>query len=205
MGSLLKQGLDYMLLKPAVGHIILLQVVWWSTILSSVHIATWPWLCSLWIFIFFALHRLSKIYDHVDFVAAVSLLVIGIVLDTLWIYLGLIQHVINWPFVWTCPLWLITLWFCLGYDFRHSLGWMKDKPVISGLLAGASGPSSYWGGAALGIADIPQESQFEFALLLFVSWAIIFPLFAKAIYSYELKKNLHPKQNYNKNRLVDTS
>lgn len=163
------------------GHIVLLQVVWWTTILGGVHLPDYPWVIGLWIPVFFLLYK-KGVYSNIDLRAAFVLLGIGLVLDTIWIYLGWIDYIVSWPFPWTCPLWLCILWFTVGFDFRHSLLWVERNPIIGGIITGLSGPSSYWAGAALGIARIPEETAVWFAAGLFVTWAVLFPLFAKYLF-----------------------
>lgn len=157
-------------------HIVLLQLVWWTAILSAIHIS--PWLCLIWVPIFLGLFRCG-VYDKTDALAAGMLLIAGLVLDSIWIWLDLIHHTVPWPSPMIAPIWLLILWFCVGFDFRHSLLWLEKNPIIGGILAGASGISSYWGGAALGIARIPESTQIIFAIALFISWAVLFPLFAR--------------------------
>lgn len=164
-------------------HLLLLQFVWWSTVLSSVHLPSLPILCGLWLPFFIGLMFLKLEYQPLDFLAAIVLSLAGIVLDSLWIWLGYIEHQAQWPVPGLVPLWLLVLWFTVGFDFRYSLLWISERPVIGGLIAGASGPSSYWGGAALGIAIIPEQTAWLFGGGLFVTWAILFPVFARWLHN----------------------
>ena len=170
-----------------IAHLMLLNVIWWATILSAVHVPQFPWLPGIWIVVMIALALTRKLYKPGDLLAGCALLAIGLVLDTIWIQLGWINHQVAWPFAGFCPLWLATLWFTVGVDFRMSLGWAHRRWLIGILATGLSGPSSYWGGAALGVAIIPTSTAWAFALGLFITWAIIFPLFSAGIAYYETR------------------
>jgi len=170
-------------------HIVSLQVVWWTSVLSSIHFGYAPWLPFLWVIIFLLISQFTHWFDPVDRVLAVILCTIGIVLDTLWIHLGMIDYIADWPFAWLCPLWLFTLWFAVGFDFRHSLMWINDHKLIGAIVTGAAGPSSYWSGAALGIATIPESMTYIFPITLFISWFFLFPAFAKLALWLEARFN----------------
>ena len=168
-------------------HCLLLQSLWWSCILSAVHLGDYPWLPLLWVPVLLGLWHKTPWFQNLDIRLALIFTGFGLVLDSLWVNLGWIEYANHWPLHALSPLWLLVLWFGVGFDFRHSLLWIEQRPIIGGIIAGASGPMSYISGAALGLAEFPEGTKIPFCVAVFITWAIAFPLFARYVTRLEQK------------------
>ena len=164
-------------------HFFILQVLWWGSILSAVHLDFAPWAPFFMVIILLLLSHFTSLYNEKDRILGVVATLIGLVLDTLWIQLGLIEYTADWPIAGFCPLWILVLWFGVGFDFRHSLLWLEQRKIIGGIVTGISAPLCYWSAMKAGVGQIPNEMQFITPLVIGITWAIVFPAYAQlAVY-----------------------
>jgi hypothetical protein len=71
------------------------------------------------------------------------------------------------------PLWMIVLWMMFATTLRHSLAWLKMRPIAAALLGAVAGPLAYAAGAALGALELtdPMRSSVAIAAL----WLLALP------------------------------
>ena len=93
--------------------------------------------------------------------------VIGLVLDTFWIELG----VLSYPGGWLAPMWIVALWLGFALTVNHSLAWLQQKPLLAGLMAAAAAPLSYLGGERLGAVTVPDLSGLW---IIALAWGVLF-------------------------------
>ena len=154
-----------------------------------------PWLPLLWVPFFLAMQTKTQYFQAIDAPIALIFLAFGLILDTLWLYFGFIEYTNNWPIPGLAPIWILILWFGVGFDFRHSLAWVAQRPLIGGAICGASAPMSYFSGQALGLAVIPEWALIPFVASLFITWAIAFPMIGQYILRLEKTPRFQPTEN----------
>ncbi len=92
---------------------------------------------------------------------------IGLGLDTIWIYCGILDFHGTVP----APHWIVVLWVALGLSMNHSLSMLIGRPWLAAALAAVACPLSYLGGAALGAVVIPKP---VLLIVVALSWAVLF-------------------------------
>lgn len=103
----------------------------------------------------------------IDIRFVMGLAFLGFVLDTVWIWLGILDYG-DGPFA---PLWIVILWAAIGFTACHSLRFFSQRPMLGGLFAAVAAPISYFAGQRLGAAVLVETGG-----LIFVSivWGVLF-------------------------------
>ncbi|KTD20229.1 DUF2878 domain-containing protein [Legionella israelensis] len=99
---------------------------------------------------------------------------LGIITDTLWLQMHLIDFNAN-PFSFHfAPLWMMSLWLSFGFNLIVLYQAFLKRYVTVGISSLVLIPVAYWLGIELGAASILKEGRF-FYLILGVTWAILLP------------------------------
>lgn len=100
-------------------------------------------------------------------------ILIGIVVDTLLIHLGLMSFKTQY---WTTlsPLWMWVLWAGFASTINVSLSWLKYRLKLSALMGGVFGPLSYWAGVRMGAGSFSDTSLS--LLVIGALWALVTPM-----------------------------
>ena len=80
---------------------------------------------------------------------------VGLGLDTLWIYGG----VLDYHGALLAPPWIVVVWVAVGLSLNYSLSMCIGRPWLGGALAAVAGPLSCLGASALGALTIPSASS----------------------------------------------
>lgn len=107
----------------------------------------------------------------------ITLTVVGVVIDGVMAASGLITFRSDgWiDVVPAVPLWLVCLWVMFATTIYHCLDWMSGRTWLATALGAVAGPLSYWAGANLGAATLP-ESVTATLLAYAAIWAVLFPM-----------------------------
>lgn len=111
-----------------------------------------------------------------DLLMVVSLSVLGMVIDSIYGYTGMIIY--NCPyraFPWLAPYWLISLWMLFGALIREGFAWLNGRWLLAAVLGGAGGVSSYLASMKLGAAQFGVPEHVGIVVLAIV-WAIVVPI-----------------------------
>lgn len=107
---------------------------------------------------------------------------IGLCLDTLWMYAGILdygQAAIRLPLGMTlAPSWIVMLWLAVGLSIRHSLYFLVNRPLFGALLVGCGSPLSYLTGERFGAVVIPSAEGM--AILAGVWIGLFYVVFTRA-------------------------
>ena len=125
--------------------------------------------------IYIALHFLFTTNRKVDFLVLLTVGMLGILLDNINSYFGVLafDHTINSTLL--IPYWLVVLWFVFSLMVPHSLFWLSKHLKFSILLGAILGSFSYWLGHKLGALQLAEPISIS-VVILFLEWAIVFPL-----------------------------
>lgn len=71
------------------------------------------------------------------------------------------------------PWWILALWALFATTLNVSLGWLRSRLLLAGVLGGVAGPFAYWAGERLGALSLREPVAALGALTL--GWAAILP------------------------------
>lgn len=138
----------------------LFQVAWFAAViggtvagLAAVGVLAW--------------HAASRGNLKADLTLGALLAALGLGLDTLWIYLG----VLDYHGAVIAPLWIVALWAALGVSLNHSLEFLARRPWLGALVTACAAPLSYSAGAALGGVVVPNTAALA---VVAVAWFALF-------------------------------
>lgn len=100
--------------------------------------------------------------------------VTGFFLDTAWIALGILDFGEGA----LAPSWIVALWLGFSLTVNHSLGWLRQRPLLAGVLTATAAPITYLAGARLGAVEILDPWGL---LLLAGTWGLMFMLLFASI------------------------
>jgi len=109
--------------------------------------------------------------DHREWLVMCVFAVLGILVDSLFGALGLLEFSGNIPL----PLWLACLWLIFSTTLAHSLFWLHKHLLLAAVLAAISAPLSYFVGANLTSVSL-NSSVWKSLLSIAAFWACFFPL-----------------------------
>lgn len=150
----------------------LFQISWPACVAGAAYGWGWPGYLVVGLLAFWQLHPANR--HPMDWTLVITCLVLGVVLDTLWIQWGLIEYAMPWPSASFAPAWIMLLWLALALVINHSLQFFKARLWAAALFGGIGSPMSYYAGAKLGAA-VWVAPFWEVALAVGVSWAILLP------------------------------
>jgi hypothetical protein len=100
-------------------------------------------------------------------------LVAGMMLDTIWLNLGLISYAANGELA-MAPLWIGCLWVNFMLTLNHSMQWLQGRIKLMTWLTLFAAPLSYLAGSELGAVVLNAPATACIALSL--SWAVLVPM-----------------------------
>jgi len=112
-----------------------------------------------------------------EFVFVLGVGALGFVLDTALHAIGATNYPAStaaWPYV-VVPPWITSLWAGFATMVRHSLAWLRGRPVLAALLGGVGGPLSYFGGSRMGAVAHADNELLTYGLLV-LEYALVTPL-----------------------------
>ena len=152
------------------------QVAWFANVLGAANGR--PWLGPLVVLAVLGVH-LRHMPDprfSARIIAVVGL--IGVTVDSILGYVGILVYRDSLVAPWACPPWLITLWLALATTLGRSLSWLAGRPGLAAVLGGVFGPVSYYAGRELGALDFGGHPVIGL-MTLSVVWAMLFPLLVR--------------------------
>ncbi|MCW8857636.1 MAG: DUF2878 domain-containing protein [Kangiella sp.] len=172
-------------------NFVLLQTVWFALVIGVVYQHIW---LGFAIFIAFSIWQLQPINRKSnDVTIMITLAALGLVLDSLWLQLGLISYEMQWPYSFIAPVWIVMLWMAFGLTINHSLSWIFDHKVIGILMGAIGGPVSYLAAEKFGAVTLNQ-SVWALAALA-TGWTLVMVMLITVFgESSSYKKNLVGKR-----------
>lgn len=111
---------------------------------------------------------------RIDLKLMLAAAMIGYVLDSTLVLLGIISFPpaasIGWPTTW----WMVALWVNLAATLRYSLSWLLGHRHIAAILGSLAGPLAYYAGYKLDAISISAQ---PYALAIIgLEWLLAMPL-----------------------------
>lgn len=148
---------------------VLFQITWFACVIGSAHGFVWPALLSCAIL---AAWQLAPSRRHAsDILLVVVSIMMGLLIDTLWIQIGFFEFTDQRPFTGVAPLWIIVLWIGFALTINHSLAWLKTHPLLPAAMGLIGAPMSYLAGLKLGAINYLGDTLL-ISSCLGIAWAI---------------------------------
>ncbi|MDT8408196.1 MAG: DUF2878 domain-containing protein [Wenzhouxiangellaceae bacterium] len=124
---------------------------WPACVIGAANGMLWPGLLAVGAFALWQLQP-QRVHRLDASVVAVFMLA-GLLLDSLWIQVGLFEYSSHWPIDGVTPLWLLLLWLALGLTVNHSLAFFRRRWLLFAALASVGSPLSYACAERLGAVE----------------------------------------------------
>ena len=156
------------------------QAVWFVAVLGAARGIAWPALAALAGFAAWQL-ALSRVRGA-DLRLMVLALGLGVLLDGALSLTGVLRYATPAPALPSggAPLWILALWGAFALTLNHSLGWLRQRPLLALLLGAAGGPLAYAAAARLAGAVALRAPRGIAVAGLAAGWAVALFLLAWA-------------------------
>jgi hypothetical protein len=173
-------------------NFILFQIGWFACVISAA--SQLEWLALLSIAIVIAIH-FFLIKDRLSELQLILIAgIIGLLLDSTLITLGVFTPTSNFGYQGIAPLWLVGMWMLFGITLNHSLRWLYQRYVLAALLGFVFAPIAYLAGQRLGALTFPPDHSPMISLLIIgTCWLIVTPLL---LYSSRIVGRQNLRHNY---------
>ncbi|MFU8833081.1 MAG: DUF2878 domain-containing protein [Wenzhouxiangella sp.] len=167
------------------------QASWPACVIGAGQGLIWP---AILVVGSFALWQLAPARRHPrDLTTVTSFVLAGLLLDTLWPRLGIVEYATVVPFEGFAPIWLVMLWLALGLTVNHSLAAFRHRWRILALVATFASPLSY--AAAAGFGAVAWVAPVWLVLIcLGPVWALVVALLFRQAATGAAGTDLAPKQ-----------
>lgn len=171
-----------------VSNLLFFKIVWAASLAGVVFGYAWLGLAMLALFV--AWHAGTSPTARADFLLACVAVCFGLLLDTLYVQAGLIAY--RGELLWNgaAPLWILALWANFALTMNGCLGWLRERRMLAAALAFVCGPLSYYGGIALGTAEVTGDRIVLFGAIG-LAWALAVP--ALLTLAAKFSASLHPE------------
>lgn len=133
----------------------------------------WPGLLGLMLFLAWQIPR-SK-WPRADLVLVVVAAVLGALVDTAWVWLGL-RYAEPVPHPGLAPIWIVGMWMAFALTLNHSLRFFQHHLAWAALFGLVGGPLAYHVAATQFAAVRFPEPAWPAYLALALAWAVVTPL-----------------------------
>ena len=160
-------------LVPQLIKRVFFQLVWFITVLSVSLDRIWPGPAILCFF--FVVHSMISATVRADFILAAIAVMMGLVIDTVFVQTGLLRFEMNQPWPGVAPVWILILWANFALTLNNGLGWLQGRYKTAAILGFFGGSLSYLFGIGLGAGELLVTPLMAF-LIIGVCWSIATPL-----------------------------
>ena len=158
-------------------NLLFFKTVWLASLIGAG--TAKPWLGLLLLAGFAAWHFTVSRTPRADATLALAALLTGLVLDTLFIRLGLLAYSEPLPVSGIAPFWVVLMWVNFGLTLNLSMRWLHGRLAAAALLGAIGGPLAYWAGVELNAATLLVEPA-RMSIIVGACWALAVPLLALA-------------------------
>ncbi|MBD8898535.1 DUF2878 domain-containing protein [Rhodanobacter sp. DHG33] len=149
------------------------EAVWFAAVIGAGHGQWWPGV--LGALAFAAWRLMASKHPRVEARLAVVALLLGFILENLWVRSGLVNYATPWPWA-TAPAWLMSLWLAFALTIVPLFGYLHARPALAAVFGAFGGPLAYLGAARGWHAVLLPAPMWPSLLALAAGWAIALPL-----------------------------
>ena len=153
------------------------NAVWFSSVLGAAN--GMPWLGPAVFVPFCALTLGRGGKTRADLAAMGVCTITGLVLDSSYLWMGLVSYASPWPSIHVLPVWLLVMWLNFALTMNHSLAWLGSRPWLAAAFGSFGGATSYYAGARLGALNFESDPALAVGVIA-VAWGIALPLLYRA-------------------------
>lgn len=158
-----------------IGNFVLFQLLWFAAIFGAAADLLAPVLLVLVVLLL-----LGPLFER-PFAADLRMagigLLVGLLVEPLWIGAGLIEYRLQFH-VLLPPVWILALWVGFAVSFNYSLAWLQGRRLLAAGFGGVGSVLSVLAGLRFGAAEAPA-GLLPLALAYGGLWAILVPTLAQ--------------------------
>jgi hypothetical protein len=154
---------------PVLINAVLFQTLWFACVLGSSHALLWPAALVMAVMMLWQLHP-SRRHPN-DIKVLITAIVLGLIIDTVWVTFGFMDFNDPRPFQWMSPAWIIIMWAGFALTIKHSMNWLSVHPMLPPLMGLIGGPLAYFAGRRLGAVEYLTDPML-ISCMLAIAWAI---------------------------------
>ncbi len=155
-------------------NLVLFQIAWVVTVAGAGAGYWWAGLVATAV-LAAVVFKLSP-WPRTDFALLCVACLVGVVIDSAYVQLGLLRYVEPVPFGSLAPIWIIAMWMSFALTLNHSMRFFKGKPLLSAVFGLVGGPLAYWVAQSKFAAVEFLMEPFWVFVVLGIAWAAITPL-----------------------------
>lgn len=148
------------------------ELVWFTAVIGAGHGLAWPGVAGTLLFatwrLIMSAHRLTELK------LIATALLLGFILETVWLRLGLVRYAAPWPMQ-APPAWILALWAAFALTVVPLFGYLHARPWLAAALGAVGGPLAYLGAARGWHAVVLPGEKWPSLLALAVGWGIALP------------------------------
>ncbi|MFT5136014.1 MAG: hypothetical protein ACI9XU_000658 [Arenicella sp.] len=157
----------------ALINAVLFQMLWFACVLGSSQALLWPAVLMMGVMIVWQLHP-GRRHPN-DMKVLLGAVVLGLIIDTIWVSFGFMVFKDPRPVPWLSPAWIIIMWAGFALTINHSMSWLSQHPMLPALMGLIGGPLAYFAGQRLGAVEYLTDPVL-ISCMLAIAWAIALSL-----------------------------
>ncbi len=158
-------------------NLVLFQIGWVITVAGAGN-GYW-WAGPLSLLVLAAVTFKLTPWPRTDFALMCAACLIGLLIDTAYVQLGLLRYAEPVPFMDLAPIWILGMWMSFALTLNHSMRFFKQHLGLAAVFGLIGGPLAYFVAAhKFDAAEILGEPWLTYAVIGLV-WAVITPLLLK--------------------------
>lgn len=160
-------------MKLTILNFLLFQTGWFIAVYPASLGLVWfgPIFSLCWLYAHLGIHRNTR---YADLLIVIFSSCIGFTLDSLMVLTNVFSFSDNATLGYPSSIWMVALWINLALTLNHSLGWLKEKLVLSSIFGAVGAPLAYYAGHKFGV--IYFQNITISMLALSCMWACAMPL-----------------------------
>lgn len=156
----------------ALANFVGFQLCWFACVLGAARGA--EWLGPLVVLAWCALHLARHADPAREALALIAVGALGLLVDTLQVHEGWIDHR-GTPLAGVlAPAWILALWVAFATTYRSSLAWVTRRSWLSALFGAIGAPFSYWAGVRMGAVQFGEPLWSSIAGIA-LAWGVALP------------------------------
>lgn len=159
-------------MKRLLINLIAFQIGWFACVIAGGY--QWPWLGTAIASAVVALHLTLTPRPRLEWPLLVGAGLIGLLLDSLPVLLGLVEYRSGTLIEGLAPHWIIAMWVQFATLLNVSLRWLRGFPWLAAVAGALLAPPSYYLGSGFG-GMVFEPPVWQGLLALAVIWAIAMP------------------------------
>jgi uncharacterized protein DUF2878 len=159
-------------------NMVLYQATWIAAVAGAGQGLWWPGLVVLALFAVLQL-ALSQ-WRRADACLFLGVSLLGFVIDSTFVQLGLMQFQAALPWPSLAPVWMVALWTSFALTLNHSLAFLQTRLLLATLLGAIGAPMAYLAASRGWQALSFPQGVAPMFIATALAWAVLMPLLSRA-------------------------